>query len=199
MKHFNPSKILQLAVAYIIGIIIIAHFLTPPEYHWTRNTISELAAQQTPYQWVMQAGLIGFGVMLASGLAWRAFSLRKISAGDIGVFGWGVSILLAGIFSTAPYIEGVTESVRESQLHSLFATMAGISLSLGIFAHIFTAPKTDKFSHLIFFLLVIGLSGAFGLAESGYISIGEGIIQRVLWLTGFIWVIWAYADRTPSE
>lgn len=55
------KKMIAIAIVYFIVIIIIAHFFAPPEYNWTQNTVSDLAAQGLKYQWIMQAGFIGFG------------------------------------------------------------------------------------------------------------------------------------------
>ncbi|NUM43275.1 MAG: hypothetical protein HUU38_01100, partial [Anaerolineales bacterium] len=60
-------------------IIIIAHFFAPPEYVWTQNTISDLAAQGVEHQWLMQVGFIGFGenglIPLGKGLVQRTLYL----------------------------------------------------------------------------------------------------------------------------
>jgi hypothetical protein len=37
-------------------------------------------------------------------------------------------------------------------------------------------------------LLVIGLSALFGLAESGAIDIGKGILQKTMFSAGLFWI-----------
>ncbi len=55
---------------------------------------------------------------------------------------YGLSILLAGIFSTEPFIEGVPYSLQEARLHSIFATSAGVMLTLATLLYALTdAPS----------------------------------------------------------
>lgn len=80
-------------------------------------------------------------------------------------------------------------SVQESNLHSFFATTAGISFSLGIFYRLVTAPTpSEKWLHTIFLVLVMGTSLLFGLSENGLLPVAKGIVQRSLYLVSFIWL-----------
>ncbi len=182
-------KIIPIAVIYFIAVIIIAHFFAPPEYNWTQNTVSDLAAQGLKYQWVMQAGFIGFGLLLNIGFAQKFIATQKVSYPDLLIMIYGLAILLSGFLSTEPFIKGVSYSVKESNLHSLCATVAGFAFTFGIFYRLVIAPTSgEKWLHAIFFLLVMGTSLLFGLSESGVLPIAKGIIQRSLYLVSFIWL-----------
>jgi len=183
-------KPFSIAVAYFIVIIVIAHFFAQANYSWTSNTISDLAAQGHTNKWIMQAGFTGFGLLLTWGVAFhfnknrRAFFLLLVAV-------YGLAILMSGIFCTAPIDLSISYSLSESDLHSMFATIAGIGLSLAIFWQIIAAPgKPEKRNHFIFFMLVIGLSGVFGLAENGIVALDKGIIQRLLYLSGLAWLVY---------
>jgi hypothetical membrane protein len=184
-------KPFTLAVTYWIAIIIIAHFFAPPGYVWTQNTISELASQSHTYKWIMQAGLSGFGALLVLAVGLSIFKTRKVIYPLLPVALYGFGIFLSGIYCAAPIDPAIPFSVSEAKLHSAFATIAGLSLSLAIFWRIFISSNNrERFAHTIFLVAVISLSMLFGLAENGTIEVGKGIVQRLLYLSGFAWLIY---------
>ncbi|MBN2257570.1 MAG: DUF998 domain-containing protein [Anaerolineaceae bacterium] len=178
------------SISYFIAVIVFSHFFAPPQYQWTQNTISDLAAQGLKYQWIMQAGFIGFGVLLNLGFIMKFVEAGKVFYPDLLVMVYGLAILFSGFFSTAPFLEGVKYSLQESKLHSLFATVAGISFTIGIFYRVITAPTpTERWMHVSFLVLVTGFSMLFGLCENGVIELGKGLAQRGLYLVSFIWLV----------
>jgi hypothetical protein len=97
-------------------------------------------------------------------------------------------VALTGIFCTKPFVDLDTFSTTQSTLHSTFAQLAGVSFSIGILTQLFfTNNNNDKLIHVTFFVLVIGLSSTFGLLKNY-----QGIAQRLLYLTSFIWFIKYY-------
>ncbi len=125
-------KPISIAVAYFIAVIVLAHFFVPPLYDWTQNTVSDLASQGHTYKWIMQTGFIGFGLLLTLGVIFH-FATNRRAYFLLFVAVYGLSILMSGIFCTAPVDPSMPFSVSESKLHSMFATIAGIAMSLGIF------------------------------------------------------------------
>jgi len=181
---------LYIPVTFLIIIIILAHFFPPIGYQWRENTISELASQGHDNAWIMRSGFIGFGIFLTLSLmaSWQQYN--QFTIGDAFIIIYGIAILLSGIFSTAPINSTLTYSTNEAKLHSLFATIAGINISIAIAWRIFSSHQPfDKILHFGFLIMITGLSFAFGLAENGTLLFGKGIIQRSLYLTGFIWLI----------
>ena len=184
-------KPFTVAVIYWIVIIILAHFFAPPGYLWTQNSISELAAQGHTYKWIMQAGLIGFGVLVMLAVGQTIFKTRQMIYALLPVALYGFAILLSGIFCAAPIDPSISYSIAEANLHSALATAAGWSLSLAILWRIFAASSgREKQAHTIFLTAVFGFSMLFGLAENGTIVIGTGIVQRILYLCGFFWLVY---------
>jgi hypothetical membrane protein len=182
-------KMIQFSILFFVVVIVLAHFFTPPEYNWTQNTVSDLAAQGMKYQWMMQAGFIGFGLLLNLGFVQKFIAAQKVSYPDLLIMLYGLAILLSGFFSTAPFIPGVSYSAQESNLHSVFATTAGIAFSLGILYRLVTAPTpAEKWQHALFLVLVMGTSLLFGLSESEIIPVAKGIVQRLLYLVSFLWL-----------
>ncbi len=183
-------RLILFSLFYFVAIIIVAHFFVPPEYHWAHNTVSDLAAQGLHYQWIMQLGFIGFGLLLNVGLISKSVSAKKIFYPDVLIMLYGLAVLLSGFFSAAPFLEGVSYSIQEDKLHSLFAQAAGVFFSLGILAYLITSPDPkEKLFHTVFLILVMGTSMLFGLEENGVIHIDRGLIQRTLYLVSFIWLL----------
>lgn len=180
---------IKLAVVYFIAVIALAHFFTPPEYHWTQNTISDLAAQGLKNQWIMQAGFIGFGLLLNLGFILKFIAAQKITYPDLLIMFYGLAIVVTGFFSTEPFLQGARFSAQESSIHSIFATAAGVSLSLGIGYRLLTAAGAgERWQHGVFLALVMGISLLFGLSENGMLPAAKGIVQRMLYLVSFIWM-----------
>lgn len=187
------QKPILIAVVYFIAVIVLAHFFVPPIYDWTQNTVSDLASQGHPYKWIMQTGFIGFGLLLTWGVIFH-FNKHRRAYFLLFVAVYGLSILMSGIYCAAPIDPSFPNSLRESQLHSMFATVAGIAMSLGIFwQFVVSTNHYERWTRFAFFLLVIGISGLFGLAENHILAIDKGIVQRVLYLVGLAWLV--YEER----
>ena len=182
-----------MAVIYFISVIVLAHFFVPPIYDWTQNTVSDLASQGHTYKWIMQTGFIGFGLILTTGVV-HYFRQNKKMYFLFFVAVYGLSILVTGFFCAAPIDPSIPNDLRESQLHSMFATIAGIAMSLGIFLQVMMSINSrEHWARIIFFLLIGGISGLFGLAENHILSLDKGIVQRVLYLVGLAWLV--YEER----
>ena len=183
-------RLIILSVIYFVGMILLSHKFVPAEYLWTQNTISDLGAQGLRYKWIMQLGFIGFGLLLSAGLVSKSLAARKVVYTDVFLVLWGIAVLLSGFFCAEPYIESVSYSVPEAKLHSLFASSAGVFFSIGILCSLIVSsdPK-EKLFHAVFLILVMGTSMMFGLAENGTVSVGKGVIQRLLYAVSFVWLL----------
>lgn len=180
----------MLAVAYFVSVILLAHFFAPPGYDWRINTISDLASQGHTYKWIMQAGFVGFGGLLTIGVIsyFRRFS-KPYFLLLIAIY--GLSILWSGIYCTAPIDPAIPYVFRESVLHSQFATLAGIALSLAILWQVFaSSDRRERWVRFAFLLMVTGISGLFGLAENHVLMLDKGVVQRVLYAAGLIWLVY---------
>ena len=178
------------AVVYFIAVIVLAHFFVPPMYAWTQNTVSDLASQGHTYKWIMQTGFTGFGLLLTWGVIFH-FNKNNRAYFLLFVVVYGLSILMSGIFCTAPVDPSMTYSMSEAKLHSMFATIAGIAMSLGIlWQFAVSSNHRQRWTRFAFFILVIGISGLFGLAENHLLMIDKGIVQRILYLVGLAWLVY---------
>jgi hypothetical membrane protein len=182
------SKYNLLSVLLFIGIIIVAHLFTSNPYDWKNNTISELAAQNYNYRWIMKIGFILFGGILALGIIIKLINGNGKLITETPILIYALAILVSGIFSTKPISEGVGFSEFESQIHSYSAQIAGISFSIGLLLFGITEENMHmKIIHFSTFLFVVGFSALFGLFETNV-----GVIQRIMYLGSFIWLIFFY-------
>ena len=187
---FTPFSV---AVAYFSAVIVLAHFFVSPIYDWTQNTVSDLASQGHIYKWIMQTGFIGFGLLLIWGVVFH-FNKNRRAYFLLFVAVYGLSILMSGVFCTAPIDPSISYSVSESKLHSMFATTAGLAMSLGILLQVITSANSrQRWMRIAFFLLIVGISGLFGLAENHILMLDKGIVQRILYLVGLAWLV--YEER----
>ena len=179
-----------LAVFYFIAAIVFAHFFIPPNYDWTQNTISDLASQGHIYKWIMQAGFVGFGFLLVAGSAYYFWQNKKRYFLWL-VAGYGLSILVTGFYCAAAIDPSIEYSLQEAGIHSMFATIAGVCMSMGIVWQVVTSStRRERWMRILFLVLVMGISALFGLAENHILEIGKGIVQRALYLTGLVWLVY---------
>lgn len=189
-------KPFAIAVIYFVAIIVIAHFFVPPNYDWTQNTISDLGSQGHVYKWIMQAGFIGFGLLLTVGVV-HHFRRNHRQYFLILVAVYSLSILVTGFFCAAAIDPSILYSVREAGIHSAFATIAGIAMSLGILWQVLASTNgRERWTRLAFLILIMGISALFGLAENHVLDLGKGIVQRALYLVGLAWLV--YEERILS-
>lgn len=170
-------------------------FVVSEPYLWYRNSISQLAGQAYPNAWIMRAGFIGFGVLVQIAGIIRMRAVGRYWYREVPIMLYGLSILASGIFSTSPFIEGVPYSEQEAQLHTLFATAAGIALSAGILLFMLTdAPNLRRAVHAIALVLTIGISFLFSALPTVL-----GAMQRLLWTVGFAWLVYLGSGATLSQ
>jgi len=187
------AKLFLIAILYFIAVIVLAHFFIPPNYDWTQNTISDLASQGHIYKWIMQAGFVGFGFLLAAGSAYYFWQNKKRYFLWL-VAGYGLSVLVTGFYCAAAIDPSIEYSLQEAGIHSMFATIAGVCMSLGIVWQVVaSSTRRELWTRIIFLVLVMGISALFGLVENHILEIGKGIVQRALYLTGLAWLI--YEER----
>ena len=176
------------SVGLFVAIIILAHFFTTNPYDWRANTISELASQNYQYRWVMKIGFILFGGILTIGIANKLTNGNGSLLNELPILIYGLAILVSGLYSTKPILVGMEYSEFESQIHSYSAQIAGMAFSIGLLIHGFTETNPNlKIIHFATFIFVVGLSALFGLMNSNV-----GIIQRIMYLGSFVWLVFFY-------
>lgn len=179
---FLKSQYNIISIILFVLCIVIAHLVATNNYDFSKNTISDLGAQGYDRKLIVQTGFLLFGLTITAGVIANGLSLRTSP-----ILIYGFCVALTGVFCTKPFfdISHINYSETQSNLHSLFAQIAGLSFSIGILAQLFNeTDRTGKIIHLVFFVLIIGLSATFKLLENY-----QGIAQRFLYLISFLWFI----------
>ncbi|MDX2174435.1 MAG: DUF998 domain-containing protein [Bacteroidota bacterium] len=172
-----------ISTALFTMAIVVAHIFSTNNYEWTKNTISDLGSQGYNRKLIMQFGFLAFGVTLSvgiliNGLTWQTTPFLI----------YGLCVGLTGVFCTKPFFNLDNYSATQATIHSILAQIAGVSFTLGILVQLsYSVNKSEKWIHFVFFILVVSLSATFGLLKNY-----QGIVQRLLYLTSFIWLIKFY-------
>ncbi len=175
------------AIAWLVATLVVAHLLAPGSYSFIANTLSELGAQGYPYAWVTRAGFIGFGVLIAWHYSGDLVHVKRFWAQAVLLLLYGSSVTLTGAFSAAPFEDAVSFSEPEAFLHSLFATMAGVSLAGAILISAWRADTLrDRWKHIGVLAFVTLASALFGAFPEYH-----GVSQRLLWVGGWGWLGWS--------
>jgi hypothetical protein len=183
------------SVGLFVGVIIVAHFFTTTPYDWKTNIVSELASQNYQYRWIMKIGFILFGGLLAIGITNKLINGNGRLINELPIMIYGIAILISGIYSTKPIVSGIEYSELESQIHSYSAQIAGMAFSIGLLIHVFTEKNPNlKIIHFVTFIFVVGLSALFGLINSNV-----GIIQRIMYLGSFVWLVFCYNELNKTS
>ena len=173
------------AVGAIVICIMLAHMVAPDQYNWTIHSISQLAAQGYGQAWLMRAGFILFGALVLLAGAGRIRADRRHWYREAAIMLYGLAILLSGIFSTSSFLDGAPFSAAHARWHTIFATTAGVALSLGILLFALTdRPRSRQLAHLVTLVLITLLSALFGATPAA-----AGVFQRLLWIVGFGWLV----------
>lgn len=106
------TKYNWISVGLFVGIIIIAHYFATNPYNWKANTISELAAQNYPYRWIMKIGFILFGGTLAVGIIHKLMNGNGILLTELPILIYGLAILVSGLYSTNPIVHCRWNKIR---------------------------------------------------------------------------------------
>ncbi len=181
--EYYKTKYQLISTTFFVLAIVVAHIFATNNYDWTKNTISDLGSQGYDKKFIMQFGFLSFGLTLSAGILINGLTWRTTP-----ILIYGLCVGLTGIFCTKPFYNLDNYSVTQATVHSAMAKTAGISFTLGILLQLFYPQyKTEKWIHFLFFILVVGFSVSFGLVKNY-----QGIFQRLLYLTSFIWLIKYY-------
>jgi len=179
---------LGIATGYLGLALVSAHLAAPDAYDLQIHTISHLGSQGYDNAWIMNAGFVGFGSMVAGSSIAHSIRTGRDWPVSIGLATWGLGILASGFASTSPFVEGVAYDQAESDLHSVFATTAGVGISAAALGLVITDPDPQrKFVHgaaLVFITLAS--------AMTGLVPEYTGVWQRLLWTGTLAWLNWNY-------
>lgn len=178
-------RLYTVATVLLTAVILVAHAVAPAVYSWKLFSISHLGAQGYENAYIMRIALLSCGALIVVAAIGKLTKRVRTGwpHGFIGVYGF--AILLSGFFSTAPFLQGVAYSRAEANLHSTFASIAGIALPAAMVAFAVTAhTPRGRIIHLVALLLTLLVPAVFSS-----FSEAAGVLQRLIWLVVLAWFV----------
>lgn len=173
------------AVVYILMVLaaFILPFFSSESYSITQNSLSELGAQATPGNWIMN---IVFVLLAIATILLGTKALRRFWFPLYLLYFFALALGLTAIYKHAP-LEDVFFSQREHLLHSIFSFIAGIAFSVYcVVVSFYIKGKVQSASAIFMFCLAVALP-LFIIQVPEY----RGIFQRLLFLTAFGWLFYS--------
>ena len=173
--------------AYIL--LLLAMFILPlfkaPEISITRNTLSELGAQFSPYSWLMNTifAALGLCAVISGWGCYEGFVFLRI----ILVL-FGISLVLSAIFNQAPVNPEIRYNIREDGLHLYFACTTWITFIILTFS---TALILEKQADRLL-AVITGISAVLLSLLTTEADHTAGVWQRLLFVISFGWMIYTY-------
>lgn len=189
LMNAKSDMVLASAATSLLGLsLIAAHIAAPETYSWQTNTLSELGAQHYNHAWIMRAGFISFGSLVALAGMSRMMDDQSQWPTAVPVMIYGLAMAGSGLYSAPPFEAGIGFSESEARLHSLFANTAGIALTTAILAHVVT-DDDPKLRALHLSAMAVVLLGSWLFKTNPE---QQGIYQRALWAGGVSWLTWSF-------
>ena len=178
-----------------IGILLFAlaalagPWYTVEGYSTVGNLISQLGAQNTQNNWVMVIGFLALGCGLITD------SIRRFSTRVLPFAAFGLFMALAGIFAHRPLSTVIEYSEFAHQAHSVLATLAGISITVGL---LWYAAAAASIRLRITAITLAALCFALPLCML-VLPDFQGLIQRIMYLFIFSWLWICFPFEISSD
>jgi hypothetical membrane protein len=173
------------AAVYVLMVLVafILPFFSSESYSITQNSLSELGAQTTPGNWIMNAVFI---LLAIATILLGTKALKRFWFPLYLLYFFALALGLTAIYKHAP-IEDVLFWRREHLLHSIFSLLTGISFSVYcIVISFFIVKKVERASAILMCCLATALS-LFIFQFPEY----RGVFQRLLFITAFGWLFYS--------
>jgi len=180
------------ALVYILMVLtaFVLPFFSSEEYSIVGNSLSELGAQSTPGNWIMNGVFILLSIVT---ILLGSKVLRRFWIPLYLLFFFAIALGFTAIYRHAPitdsyFLEG------EHITHSIFSMITGVAFSAYCIAIVFTISKSiDKALAFLMFSIAIGLS-LFMVTFPQY----RGVFQRTLFITAFAWIFYSLVTFKPK-
>lgn len=173
-----------LIFAYIVLCLVmfILPFFSVEGYSILKNTTSELGAQSTPNAWIMNGTfvLMAVATFIAGWGHYHRFWFQRIA-----LLIFVGALILVSQFQHAPIDRGLEFNAEDDRIHSLLATIVGISftflaISTGFVKHV----REEKIIPIAIGIVATGLP-VLMFTVPDYM----GLWQRLMFLITFGWLI----------
>ena len=169
--------------------VLLGPLYTEDEFRVTLNSISELAAQNTPNNYIMILSFLAVGSNLAID------GIRHYTHSFLPFILFGICIGLAGAFPHKPINAGVEYNILVHNTHNILAVISGFAITIG-FIWQGVLSKTTIGKIICFYLAAACL--IFPLLML-YISDYQGLFQRAMYAQVFIWLWFNFPKKFPDN
>ncbi|KAA1247541.1 DUF998 domain-containing protein [Aquimarina sp. RZ0] len=186
MKQTKSSYLFFLIIyAMLLLAAFILPFFTDREYSLLKNTLSELGAQNTPYNWIMNFIFILLGfITFINGFK----ILHKHHLQTLLLLVFCISLVLTGIFLSAPLNRELVFDSFQNEMHAIFSTINGVSFFIYALSISFIARWSEqKMASIVIGIIVLILSYSIFI-HSGY----RGIYHRGIFIIAFGWILYSF-------
>lgn len=156
-------------------------------YSILSNTTSHLAAQGSPYAWIMDIVFICLGVMAITTTYASKVPYHQVIG---GVFGF--SLIMTAFFPHAPLVEDIPINLRQDQIHSIFASITGFSFTVLTVGHSVISQGRQRVGGIIMAIIATLISIGMMIFPSFI-----GILQRLMFMSAFGWLF--FYMESPSK
>ncbi|WP_298317358.1 DUF998 domain-containing protein [uncultured Aquimarina sp.] len=185
-KNLEKSYVLFLVV-YILMILtgFILPFFSDPQYVISKNTLSELGAQNTSNNWIMNFVFILLGfITFINGF--KVVGKHRVQIFALLVF--CLSFVLTGIFMHAPIDRGVVYDSFQNEMHSVFSTITGISFC----TYCLVVSFIIRWKHQKIMTISVGIIALIVSYLMVVHSDYRGLYQRGIFIMAFGWILYSF-------
>ena len=182
-------NVTQIGIMVFTVAALMGPWYTVESYNPVSNVISQLGAQNTPNNLIMVAGFLALGIGI------MADGMRRLSKPVVPFIAFGLFMGLAGLLSHKPVSPDAVFNEFAHQAHSILATLAGISITVGLFWQAFLATSSRL---RVITLTLAALCLVLPLCMLVFQDV-QGIIQRVMYLFVFVWLWINYPDTIKTK
>lgn len=163
--------------------LAVAPLVLPDDYDWFEHTTSEAGAQGVDGAWVARLGfvLLGLAVLAISTRAAPRWGSRATAFHRA----FGLGMIAVAAFSARSWADGAAHDPTEDLLHSVAATVVGLSFALGVLAVLLTGREKGQ-PVRIFDVVAVAAAIVIPLAMT-QLDGAEGLLQRLMFLVAYVW------------
>jgi hypothetical membrane protein len=171
----------RIAIVVFVTAVVLGPLYTAPGYSPIANTISQLAAQNTPHNYLMAISFLILGAAIIFE------GVTRFRGPLVPFIAFGAFFGAAGVFGHRPISGDVPYSSWVDATHSALATLSGVALTLGF---MWQALRARSAAHRLLSATLAAVCVVFPLLMLNA-SVYQGAIQRAMYLIIFAW-LWAY-------
>lgn len=174
MKQRNKAISASCFVLFIV-VSLGLPFFSFEGYSILSNTTSHLAAQRSPFAWIMDMVFVWIGVMAIITTYGTGVRYHQVFG---GIF--GLSLVITALFPHAPLFVGVPVNLLQDQVHSVFASITGFCFTLLSIGHGFMSRGRQRTVGIVISIVALLIS----LGMMAFPSF-MGILQRIMFISAF--------------